>query len=405
MKRIVLVVLILVCSRQLSAGMRQRADSHEGGLSEAASLTSDHALPPAEFGKPGSVTSADSATDAAPDADPDSDPAAGQTPQGSPRAKKPKLPPRPVEESQMPTIQNIKIGYLDSAIIGSQIRVRFDAAFDSRFPDRAEFFYAKCGCFADLPPGATQADGNAPGPGPGDANRINFQQLYLLAEYAGNDRFSVFAEVPVRVVHYLSYGNFPAPSGQSTFVRQAGLSDVNAGFKLALLANPVRYLTVQMEGIFPTGNASLGLGTNHFSVVPALLYYQRLTNYWSIDSEISDTHPIGGSGGVAGAGKGGFAGDVLFYGIGPSYELITTEKFHLSPVLELVGWSVLGGDETTTNTGVSAKGINIFNLKWGARMSFGAHSSAYVGFGQALTTATWYRDIVRVEYRYSFGKH
>ncbi len=126
--------------------------------------------------------------------------------------------------------------------------------------------------------------------------------------------------------------------------------------------------------------------------------------YWSIDAELSDTHPIGGSAGISASGPG-FAGDVLFYGVGPSYELVTTEKFRLSPVLEIVGWRVIGGFQTTAeNGGKPANGTNIVNMKWGARMSFGSHSTAYVGFGTALTSATWYRNILRMEYRYSFGK-
>jgi hypothetical protein len=33
----------------------------------------------------------------------------------------------------------------------THFRLRFDAAFDNPIPDRAEFFYAKCGCFARIP--------------------------------------------------------------------------------------------------------------------------------------------------------------------------------------------------------------------------------------------------------------
>jgi hypothetical protein len=65
-----------------------------------------------------------------------------------------------------------------------------------------------------------------------------------------------------------------------------------------------------------------------------------------------------------------------------------------------VGWNVTGGQQTGTPS--SASGINIVNLKIGARMGFGGHSSLYVGYGKALTSAGWYDQIVRVEYRYSF---
>jgi hypothetical protein len=62
--------------------------------------------------------------------------------------------------------------------------------------------------------------------------------------------------------------------------------------------------------------------------------------------------------------------------------------------------NVTGGLQT--GTPLNASGINIVNLKIGARMEFRAHNSLYVGYGKALTSADWYNQIVRVEYRYSF---
>ena len=42
-------------------------------------------------------------------------------------------------------------GYIDSAIVGNQFRLRFDAAYNNPVPDRAEFFYGQCGCFNGVP--------------------------------------------------------------------------------------------------------------------------------------------------------------------------------------------------------------------------------------------------------------
>src|SRR5512133_3451572 len=75
------------------------------------------------------------------------------------------------------------VGYIDDAIIESKVRVRFDAGFHDTVPDRAEFFYAKCGCYADA------GDPDAPGPRPGSAKDLNFQQLNVHGEYAVNERF------------------------------------------------------------------------------------------------------------------------------------------------------------------------------------------------------------------------
>ena len=40
------------------------------------------------------------------------------------------------------------VGYIDNPIVESEIRIRFDDAFDDQFPDRSEFFYAKCACLS-----------------------------------------------------------------------------------------------------------------------------------------------------------------------------------------------------------------------------------------------------------------
>jgi hypothetical protein len=42
------------------------------------------------------------------------------------------------------------VGYIDNPIAQNQIRIRFDAAFEDQFPDRSEFFYAKCSCYRAL---------------------------------------------------------------------------------------------------------------------------------------------------------------------------------------------------------------------------------------------------------------
>ena len=42
------------------------------------------------------------------------------------------------------------VGYIDDPVVSSKIRVRFETGMHNRAPDRAEFFYAKCGCYRDL---------------------------------------------------------------------------------------------------------------------------------------------------------------------------------------------------------------------------------------------------------------
>lgn len=308
------------------------------------------------------------------------------------------------------------VGYVDSAIVGSQIRIRFDDAFHDRAPDRAEFFYPQCACTNVL---------TAAGPNfPGASNNINFQQVYLQAEYAPIGRFSVFAEVPFRWIEpqpgSFIAGTFDSPGETPSTQTNSGISDVRAGIKLSLATNSKHSLTLQFKAYFPSGSGSLGLGTGHYSVEPSLLYYQGFSRRWAVESQIGDWHPIGGSTGIEFGTQttANFAGDVLIYGIGPSYRLIDGEHFKLSPVVELFGWHVFSGLQTLSplpsgnsiclpaggvnGCSYEAGGTNIVNIKAGMRTSFGNRNSVYVGFGQAVTHTSWYQHIVRIEYRYSF---
>ena len=354
-------------------------------------------------------------------------PASQQAPKVPPEQKsRPTPSKKPQSEPTKPRIPSSMVGYIDNAIVGSQIRIRFDAAFHNDAPDRAEFFYAQCSCIP-----------NGPGPNPVVAD-LNFQQLYLHGEFAPTKRFSFFTEVPVRWIQ----PNVIAGPGTPNLTNEGGISDLAAGFKLAALASSDRYLTFQLQAYFPSGNASIGLGTHHYNVEPALLYYQRLSDRVALEAQVGDSHPIGGStclrpgqlsasltppaGDSCNTGltpaqppnSEEFAGDVLFYGVGPSYVLYRSENVKIAPAIELVGWRVLGGFETKNvavktapgmssgsddiQEAVSAEGTNIVNLKVGARTAVGAHSSFYVGYGHQLAHAVWYKEIVRAEYRYSF---
>jgi hypothetical protein len=309
------------------------------------------------------------------------------------------------ERQSRPPLEGSMVGYVDNPIVDSEIRIRFDDAFDDRFPDRAEFFYSKCGCYRGLQGAIPPAfDPNAPGPGLGVPKAIDYQQLYMQAEYSPQRRFSMFAEVPVR---WLSPQGFLAVPPFPAFSSQSGLSDVTAGFKFAAVASEGTYITFQFKSYFPTGDASKGLGTNHYSVEPSALVYHKFSDRWTLEGQVGDWHPIGGSAGVPTAGSQGFAGDVFFYGIGPSYKLYRGSHFAVAPVIELFGWHVLGGFQTDPGgpidgAAANASGINIVNLKAGLRFGIGFHNSFYAGFGQALTHDDWYEHIVRVEYRYAF---
>jgi hypothetical protein len=163
-------------------------------------------------------------------------------------------------------------------------------------------------------------------------------------------------------------------------------------------------LTFQFRTYFPTGDALLGLGTNHTSIEPALLFYRRTSQRTTMAGQFSFWHPIDAAAGFT-TGPAGlvtdtntwFAGNVLTYGLGGSYDLGSTGDVRFTPVLEFVGWRVMGGYRTLDGGPVAAGGENIVNVKIGVRMTFG-RNSVYVGYGRALTHEIWYQEIARIEY-------
>ena len=159
-------------------------------------------------------------------------------------------------------------------------------------------------------------------------------------------------------------------------------------------------LTAQVKMFLSTGDSRQGLGTGHASIEPGLLYHRNLSDRAAIATQFSLWLPFGGSNGVPTSVDDKFAGNVLSYGFGPSYELFSTERVQFAPVVELVGWHVLGGFQTTAVP--DAGGTNIVNLKFGARATWTNGGSIYAGYGRALTDAAWYEDIFRFEYRLSF---
>jgi hypothetical protein len=318
-------------------------------------------------------------------------------------------------------------GYIDPAVPQSMFRLRFDAGFDNNRPDRAEFFYSQYRqqlitglpgsvLYVNTPPAGNIFTGSGGGGGggkgkgkggegeqvfsqPGDLignpnarglpkpeTRLDFQTISAYAECALDPRFSVFIEAPWEFLQAQQNGHFN------------GYADMNAGFKWAFIREPDQIMSFQFRTYAPTGDSSRGLGTNHVSLEPSLLYHQNLTDRLGMDGELSVFVPIGGT---------DFAGEVLRYGIGFSYLCYQDECWKVSPVLEGMGWTVLRGKETaslspTLFTIQDAAGDTIFNLKMGVRVGIGEHSDFYVGYGRALTGDVWYKDIVRVEYRLKF---
>src|SRR4051812_1863700 len=134
-------------------------------------------------------------------------------------------PPAPSAPHRRPSM----VGYIDDSSISSKFRVRFDSGSDIKGADRAEFFYAKCGCYRGLPPSNPAYDPNAPGPGPGVLTSADYTEFHVFGEFALNPRISVLGNLPFRSLKPQSF--LP---GTGSFGDQSGLGDIHAGVKLGM---------------------------------------------------------------------------------------------------------------------------------------------------------------------------
>jgi hypothetical protein len=271
-------------------------------------------------------------------------------------------------------------GYVDSAIPASLLRIRFDAAYDNVRPDRAEFFYAKCGCFRP-PAAAPLQDPNAPGP-PLAETSVDYQDVTAYLECAFAPTLSAFVEVPLRFLN-------PEVNDNT-----AGLADIQAGFKYAFVYSPELVATFQLRAYFPTGDAGRGLGTDHYSLEPGLLVNCRCSECLILEGQARYWIPIDGT---------DFAGDVAIYGVSLSYLAVQNCDGWVAPVVELVGWTVIDGKALVVHPSGNgsiedASGDTIVNAKFGVRVGCGG-GDIYVGYGRALTGDTWYQDLARLELR------
>ncbi|HEX3315411.1 MAG TPA: transporter [Gemmataceae bacterium] len=264
-------------------------------------------------------------------------------------------------------------GYLDPAAPANVFRFRFDFEHFIDRPDRAEFFYAKSGLLGGRGVNELQST-------------INTQVLTSYLEVAPTSGFSVFADLPYRIV-----------KEQADTDVDRGISDIDFGIKTALILQPDQILSLQLKAYAPSGNASDGLGNGHWTFEPSLLAWKKLGDKTQIYAQFGDWIPLTNS---------DFAGNVLEYGAGVSYTAFERGNFRVSPIVEVLGWSVLSGKEFTGLTTpvpmvLDAAGTTIVNAKFGVRLEAGSQS-LYFGYGQALTHDVWYRDIFRMEYRVQF---
>jgi len=263
-------------------------------------------------------------------------------------------------------------GYIDSATLQNTLRLRLDLGYDNRAASRAEFIYPRAGLGR---PGF-------PRPEPS----VGLQELFLYGEHLLGERWSAFAEVPLRWINPEINQN------------GAGLSDINAGFKYLLLSDDRSALTFQFRTYAPTGEGDRGLGTRHVTFEPALLGCRRFTERLNLESELRLWVPVGGT---------QFAGNVIRSGLGVNYDLFRLGNVRVIPMLDLVSFTVLDGQVSQTlPSGRSlirdAAGDFILDVKVGARLRLGESADFYSGYGRPVTGDRWYENGYRFEFRLRF---
>ena len=245
-----------------------------------------------------------------------------------------------------------KGGYIEDAMVTSQVRIRFDAGFGINAPDRAEFFYAKCGCYVFDP--VPWFDPDAPGPGSGVPTELNFQQLYIQGDYLVAPRLSLFAELPWRAIQPQGFEPFEDPPVLS-ISRSVGIRGHPRRSQGG--SRRRRHPGSHAAGPQRVSNRKCEQGVEHrhrqlrarLAVQPG---YCRPFRMGGSNRRLVPLRRVGRRAGLRLArglpnpNSEKFSGNVIFYGIGPNFDLVRTDSFRFTPVLELVGWRVIGGAQT-----------------------------------------------------------
>lgn len=276
------------------------------------------------------------------------------------------------QPSGTPVVRDSSVGYIDPAIPGDILRLRFDDTFGNLQPSRAELFYPRAG---------------TAGPGPIlQETAVDYQEVSAYAELAWTNRLSYFVNVPVRFLN---------PEINSN---ASGFSDLDAGFKYALIYTPTLVATTQLRVYAPTGQAREGLGNNHVSMEPAFLVYRALSQRLGLEAEVRNWIPIDGT---------DFAGGIFRYGVGLNYWLPLDGALQITPVAEIVGWTVMGGKSSSAVAPgqflvEDAQGTSIVHSKLGVRTRLTPTADIYAGWGHPLTDDSWYENTYRAELRLSY---
>lgn len=274
------------------------------------------------------------------------------------------------EEDALPDVFST-VSFIDSALPRNTLRLRVDWATHFKRPTMAEVFQPKGG----LP--------FSPGPSRPETS-VDFMDFSTYLEWAPDTWFSVFLNTPIRMVN--------PDQNPNTW----GNSDLDLGFKVGIFAES-RFLTTFQLRLYVPSASNSALGTEHFSIEPALLANYRIFERFQLEGEVRYWKSMGGT---------DFAGDFIRYGLGLSYGAPSGDVIWFSPVVEVVGWTLKDGHALRVEPGFlgidDVANQTIVNAQAGVRVGFGHNMEIYAGYSRCLTGYTWYREMARVEFRWLY---
>lgn len=258
--------------------------------------------------------------------------------------------------------------FQDSPRPVTQTRFRWDAAFDYRLPDAAEFFWGKIG---------TKGPKNST---PG----LRYGELDFYQEIAASKTASAFVEMTYRSI---DSGTNPS---------SAGLGDMNVGAKSVILDRELLLITTQFRTYIPVGNFTSGLGTGHVALEPSLLSALKLAPETYLQTQIAYWLPLGGS--------PDFAGSIFHYHVSLNHNLYQHGDFlNIVGTIEVNGYTFRGQfTDFPTGTVVGLSGRSFANIGPGIRVQFCNRVDIGVGSAFGLNNGPGPDQIYRTELRLRF---
>lgn len=266
------------------------------------------------------------------------------------------------------------VSLLDYAAPMNLMRLRVDSFYRIERPSRGEYLFA-----------ATEPDG-------GRGFRLRereirgYQELTARMEYLLYPMLSIHVDVPWRWVDPVLNNNFNGPG------------DLIAGFKIGLFNERDWMLTFMNKFHLSSGQASTGLGRGHVSLEPGLLANWHMGDQWILEAQSSLWIPTGAP---------DFGSTIFRYGLGLSYGLHHEGQFWAAPVAEVLGWTLLNGNEVLFTEVNSTKkvrlaGDTILQAGLGFRAGYGNAWDMFFGYSAPMITDEWSKNQFRVEFRCSY---